>query len=284
MAMATATEATASGGSETTVNVVAKETDTGIVFTADASAVPAGKVKFVFKNEGKLTHELMVYPLQDLSKMMDQKRQGQDVDEMDFIKGLAGKADDVDPGKSASFEATLAPGFYELACHVLGKNADGSSFTHFGKGQFLTLAVTGPGGPSTDITTPSNAVNVQMTEGTGDLASSWLFKPDKLVVKAGDVTFKVTNNMKDEHDFVLYQIGDVTDFISMVLKSDMDPNYDALHAQVVKANLESGKSETKTVKLTPGVWVAACFMVSKNPDGTSFVHMERGQRFTFTVQ
>jgi len=283
MAMPTSSSAT-TGGSETTVNVVAKETDAGYIYTVDESAVPAGKVKFVFKNEGKLTHELMVYPLQDLSGMLNAKRQGQEVDEMDYIKDMAGKADDVDPGKTDSFEATLTPGFYELACHVLGKNKDGSTFTHFGKGQFFTLAVTGSDGPSADIATPSNTMDVRMTQGTGDLASSWLFVPDKLVVKAGAVTFKVTNDEKEEHDFAVYQIGDTTSFVSMQLNGGMEPDYDAVHAQVVQANLEAGKSVTKPLNLTPGVYVAVCYMVSKNADGTSFVHMERGQRFTFTVE
>lgn len=283
MEMATA-PSIMTGGDEPTVNVTAKENDAGIVYTVDKSAVPAGKVKFVFKNEGKLTHELMVYSLQDISGMLNAKRQGQDVDEMDYIKGLAGSADDVDPGKTDSFEATLTPGFYELACHVLIKNKDGSTFTHFGKGQFFTLAVTGSGGPSPDISTASTRVNVKMTEGTGELAGSWLFVPDKLVVKAGDVTFNVTNEEKEEHDFAVYPIGDTTEFVSMQLQGGMEPDYDAIHAQVVQSNLEAGKSVSKTLNLTPGVYVAVCYMVSKNTDGSSFVHMERGQRFTFTVE
>ncbi len=277
------TSSTMMGGGEMTVNVVAKETDAGIVYMVDKSAVPAGKVKFVFKNDGKLTHELMVYPLQDLSAMLNAKRQGQDVDEMDYIKNMAGQVEEVDPGKSDSLEVTLSPGFYELACHVLGKNKDGTSFTHFEKGQFFTLAVTGSGGPSDNVATPSNTMNVKMSQGTSDLASSWLFMPDRLDVKAGTVTFKVTNNMKEEHDFAVYPIGDTTSFIAMQLKGGMDPDYDTIHAQVVQANLEAGQSVTKALRLTPGVYVAACYMVSKGADGVSFVHMEHGQRFTFTV-
>jgi uncharacterized cupredoxin-like copper-binding protein len=123
-----------------------------------------------------------------------------------------------------------------------------------------------------------------MTQGTGDLASSWLFVPDKLVVKAGAVTFQVTNGEKEEHDFAVYAISDTTGFVAMQLQGGMEPDYDAIHAQVVQANLEAGQSVTKTLQLTPGVYVAVCYMVSQNSDGTSFVHMERGQRFTFTVQ
>ena len=38
------------------------------------------------------------------------------------------------------------------------------------------------------------------------------------------------------------------------------------------------------MKLTPGVWCAACYMVSKGTDGTSFIHRDRGQRFVFLVK
>jgi hypothetical protein len=32
------------------------------------------------------------------------------------------------------------------------------------------------------------------------------------------------------------------------------------------------------------MWAAACFMVSKDTDGTSFMHRDRGQRFSFLVK
>ncbi|MBI3680396.1 MAG: cupredoxin domain-containing protein [Acidobacteria bacterium] len=267
----------------TTVNVVAKEAGNSYIFEVDKSAVPAGKVRFEFKNAGKMTHEIWIYPTQDISAMMALKRADKKLEETDYIKGVVGEAEDVDPGKSASIEATLKPGFYELACFVRSKNPDGSTYVHLNKGQFFTLAVTGPGGPSANVATAASTMTVQMMPGSGDLSSSWLFVPDRLVVNAGDVSFKVTNNMKEEHDFTLYPVGDVSDFVANKLKTGKG-DYDSIKATELMEDLEAGKTDTKTIKLTPGVWAAVCLMVGKNADGSSFIHYERGQRFVFTVK
>ena len=92
---------------------------------------------------------------------------------------------DIEPAKSATADATLAPGLYELACWAVGKNPDGTTYEHYDKGQTLTLAVTGPGGPGTSIATAANAINVAMQDG---LNGSWILNPDTLVAIAGDVT------------------------------------------------------------------------------------------------
>ncbi|MBI4493003.1 MAG: hypothetical protein HY690_09440 [Chloroflexi bacterium] len=266
------------------ISVVAKEEGKAFLFDVDNLAVPAGKVKFSFKNAGKQTHEVMVYPMQDLSEMLNLRRQGKDVEEMEYIKGMAGKAEDIDAGKSASFDANLKPGFYELACHVEGKNPNGSTYLHFDKGQSITIAAFGSGGPAPSILTPASTMNVKMVPGEAPLASSWLFYPDRLVVKAGEVTFSVTNNMKEEHDFVVYPLGDISEFIKMRLQGGEHGEYDSIKGNELIEDLSPGKTLQKTFKLTPGLWVAACFMSSKNQDGSTFIHRDRGQRFTFLAK
>lgn len=280
---ATTTRTSTAPSVASAISVVAKEEGKAFLFDVDNLAVAAGTVTFNFKNAGKQTHELMVYPLQDLSKMLTLKRQGEEVEEMEFIKGMAGQAEDVDAGKSTSFQATLKPGFYELACHVAGKNPDGSTYLHFDKGQSITIAAIGPGGPSPAILTPASIMNVKMAPGEGDLAGSWLFYPDRLIVKAGEVTFSVTNNMKEEHDFVVYPLGDITEFMTDRLKGHHG-EYDEIRGEELMEDLPPGKTLQKTLKLTPGVWAAACFMVSKDADGSTFVHRDRGQRFTFLAR
>lgn len=49
-------------------------------------------------------------------------------------------------------------------------------------------------------------------------------------------------------------------------------------------DLGPGKTETKTLKLTPGFYVASCYMLSKAADGTSFIHRDKGQRIVFVVK
>jgi uncharacterized cupredoxin-like copper-binding protein len=282
LAAPVATEAvTTTTGAATTVNVTAKETDTGIVFEVDQAAVPAGPVHFVLNNAGKMTHEMWVYPVQDFRAMMALKRQDKEAGEEEYLKGLVGGVEDVEPGKSATLDGELKPGFYEVACFVRSKNADGTTFVHYDKGQYFTLAVTGPGGPSTDIVTPASTMNVESVDGTD--GTSWLMVPDKLVVSAGDVTFNVTNKMKEQHDFTIYPIGDVSAFVTKQLAGEK-PDPATIKAIEVAEDIAAGQTATKTVKLEPGVYAAVCFIVSKDADGTSYLHSDRGQRFVFTVK
>ena len=263
------------------ISVKAHEAGDAMVFDVDKLAVSAGKVTFNFSNTGKMEHELFVYPVQDIAAMLMLARKGQSAPEDKYIKGIAGKAEDIPAGKSATFDATLAAGFYELACFKKSKNPDGSTFVHFDKGQSVTVAAVGPGGPSASILTPSSTIAVDMMAGTGDLKDSWLFVPDHLMAKSGDVTFNITNKMQMNHDVVVYPLGDISALIKDRLAGG--ENYGMIKGQQLAEDLEPGKSISKTAKLTPGWWAAACFVVSKLPDGTPYVHRDKGQRFTFLV-
>lgn len=273
--------APASASPAAAVNVEASASGDSFVLKADQIAVPAGQVKFTFKNsDSKMQHELWVYPIQDVTKLMAAKRANQDVDETEFLKDVAGHDEDVDPGKTDSFTASLKPGFYEIACWKSMASADGkSAVVHFDKGQMLSLAVYGAGGPAASIATPSNAINVLMKDGA---YNSWILQPDHLVATAGQVTVTVTNNMKINHDFTVYPIGDVSKDIADGLKAGEDIDLD--QAQPIAEDLEPGKTGTKTIALTPGTYVMACFMVSKNADGTTYVHRDMGQRISFVVK
>jgi uncharacterized cupredoxin-like copper-binding protein len=215
-----------------------------------------------------------------VTKLAALKRSGNDAEEKDFIKGLAVGLMDIEPGKTATADATLAPGFYELACWAIGKNPDGTTYEHYDKGQTITLAVTGTGGPAASIATAGNTIKVAMQDGAN---GSWILNPDRLVATAGDVTFTLTNGMKINHDFAVYPIGDVSGPIAAGLKSGEDIDLTAPAVELFQ-DLEPGKTDSKTVKLAPGAYVMACFMVSKNADGTTFVHRDMGQRITFIVK
>jgi uncharacterized cupredoxin-like copper-binding protein len=281
--VAPATSAPAATQAAAVVNVEAYESGDGYFLKADTLVVAAGPVTFNFKNAGKLTHELMVYPVQDIGTLLTLHRADKKADEEALLKSMAGMAEDVDAGKSASFNATLKPGFYELGCHARSKDAMGMTYTHFDKGQFLTLAVTGPGGPSASVTTPASTLAIEMT---GDEKTSWLFSPDRLVVSAGEVTFKVTNNMKAEHDFVVSPIGDTSKYVAAAMMPGMTHNddYSSFKGTELLEDLAPGKTESKTFKLTPGLWVAACYMTSTGSDGAAFLHRDHGQRFVFMVK
>lgn len=282
-APATQDPATAAPTPAAVVNIEAGENEVGFYMKADRLTVAAGTVTINFANKGRLTHELMVYPLQDVTQLVAFSRLGKHGHADEVIKGLAAEAEDVEPGKSATLTATLEPGFYEIACHLSGKDPNGSSFSHYDYGQLLTLAVVGTGGPPATVGTPGSTLAVEMN---GDEKASWLFSPDRLVVPAGDVTFKVTNSMKAEHDFVVHPLGDTTKVVNMALMPGMGhiEDWSVIKGTELFEDLEPGKTGTKTLKLTPGLYMAACYMVSKVADGTSFIHRDRGQRIVFEVR
>jgi plastocyanin len=275
----------AANGIASTISIQAKESGNSFLFDVDNLVVAAGTVKVTFKNVGKQSHEVWLYPVQDVSKLVNLKRAGQDAAEEQLLKGLAGQSGEVQPGKTATFDAKLAPGFYELACYMLSGDANGTMYPHYDKGQTVTIAAVGPGGPAPSANNAASTMNVQMVQGQNDLASSWLFVPDRLVAKAGDVVFSVTNKLTESHDFVVYPLGDVSSYVVSRFKGD-DPDVGTVikGAQEVISDAPAGQTQQKTKTLTPGMWAAACFMVSKDQDGTSFMHRDRGQRFTFLVK
>lgn len=131
----------------------------------------------------------------------------------------------------------------------------------------------------------STASNTMALEMKGEEAGSWLFVPDRLVVSAGDVTFKVTNSMKTVHDVVLHPLGDITTLVTFKLKGPGSGfDYGKVKGTELFEDVPIGKTETKTMKLTPGLWVAACYIAGTNADGSKFMHRDRGQRITFLVK
>jgi uncharacterized cupredoxin-like copper-binding protein len=131
----------ASSGSGGGTTVTANANDFNFKF--NTTTVSAGKVHFVLKNQSKTyQHELWVYP-KDQPKLQDliaAKDAGQDVNEGDYLQNIAGKVEDLDPGKSANFDATLQPGTYEMACFVV-TNIAGKNMVHYEMGMHDTLTV-----------------------------------------------------------------------------------------------------------------------------------------------
>jgi uncharacterized cupredoxin-like copper-binding protein len=100
--------------------------------TGAPQTLAAGRVHFVLKNDSKsILHELWVYPQQQpqLQAMLAQKRTGQETSETDYLQGMAGKVEDLPPGKSGSFDAQLSPGTYELACFQVA-DMNGQKIVH----------------------------------------------------------------------------------------------------------------------------------------------------------
>jgi len=122
----------------------------GVNFTAsdfsykvDRNSAPAGKVHFTLNNSSTTyQHELWIYPsnqpkIQDLIAAKDA---GKDVSEQEYLHDVAGKIEDLAPGKSAGFDADLTSATYEYACFITS-NISGKNQVHYELGMHGTFSV-----------------------------------------------------------------------------------------------------------------------------------------------
>lgn len=93
----------------------------------DKTSIPAGPVKFIIDNVGKVKHELVLEP----AGINDEPFE---------VDGKASEAEDIEPGASATLEWTIdKAGDYQLACHISENNED-----HYASGMVATFTVTAP--------------------------------------------------------------------------------------------------------------------------------------------
>ncbi len=133
----------------TNVQVVMEETWEAWTFALDRTEIPAGEVTFEVTNEGNFEHELMVYPSQDLSplleEMVEAARTGVEAAHTEEIAGLVANAEGEDelvlaPDESGSLTVSLTPGTYDLGCLIVEMVGE-ETFTHYEKGMRATLVV-----------------------------------------------------------------------------------------------------------------------------------------------
>ena len=137
---------------------VAAQIDSGVTVTIHATefsfrvspqTVPPGTLHFVFINDSQsYEHEVWIYPQDQpaLAQMLALKEAGTDAAEDDYLQGIAGDAEDVAPGETATFDAVLSPGLtYELGCFK-NTDLDGQTMNHYDMGMHALLTVSDPGG------------------------------------------------------------------------------------------------------------------------------------------
>jgi uncharacterized cupredoxin-like copper-binding protein len=88
-------------------------------------AAPVGKVTFVVKNSGKVTHEFVVLKT---AKPAGSLMKGNEADEA----GAVGEIGELKPGQTKRLTLTLKRGHYSLICNVAG---------HYMSGQYVDFYV-----------------------------------------------------------------------------------------------------------------------------------------------
>jgi uncharacterized cupredoxin-like copper-binding protein len=118
---ASQTTAATSGGGGTTVNV----SETEFKIEMDNTSIPAGSVTFNVTNKGTIPHEFVVFKTDDapdaLPMASDEPEVNEDASDLESM----GEVEDVEPGTSKSFTATLEPGKYVAICNVEGHYSSG---------------------------------------------------------------------------------------------------------------------------------------------------------------
>ncbi len=87
--------------------------------TVDMTEVPAGEVTFNVTNASTvMVHEMMVLPVEDVTKQLPYDADKKQVDEEKA--GTIGEVAETDPGKSGTVTLKLKPGTYMLFCNMPG--------------------------------------------------------------------------------------------------------------------------------------------------------------------
>ena len=103
-----------SGGGGTTVDVTLTEFEV----TMSSTDVPAGEVTFNVTNEGTVEHEFVVFQTDLAEDALPEGSDEPEVNEDDPQLTSMGEVEDVAPGESKSFTATLEAGSYVGICNV----------------------------------------------------------------------------------------------------------------------------------------------------------------------
>ena len=234
-------------------------------FKFDApTQIPAGLTRFVLKGAGREIHHASIAKLADGKTAADLqtalKTPGPPPSWMTFVGG----PNVPNPGEEANATVDLAPGNYALICFVDTPD----KVPHFAKGMVHGFTVTES---ATNAMAPTADVNLSLDD--------YVFNFDKPLT-AGRHTIKVTNPAAQPHEIQLIQLAQgkaLADMQRWIMKMDGPPPGKAIGGI---AGMQPGTTNYFDVELTPGEYVAICF-VPDHKDGKP--HFEHGMARQFTV-
>lgn len=100
------------------------------IIEPDRTAVPAGEVEFVVKNEGGDEHELEIVAAETAQALPTDEDGAAQVSEDQEV----GEIEDVEPGATKRATFDLEPGSYVLICNIVEEEEDGTVESHFEEG------------------------------------------------------------------------------------------------------------------------------------------------------
>ena len=102
--------------------------------------LPEGPIKFDLKNDGELTHELLIVRSDIPGAELPTKDDGS------FDDGAGGvdvrrEIEDIEAGEKTSRSYALEPGNYVLLCNIV-EDIDGTETSHYAQGMWIELTIT----------------------------------------------------------------------------------------------------------------------------------------------
>jgi uncharacterized cupredoxin-like copper-binding protein len=130
------------------------------------------------------------------------------------------------------------------------------------------------------VAAPSTTVNVTLKE--------WGLNTSASSVPAGDVTFNITNNGKDDHEIAIVKLKPGADpgKLPLAKNGSVDEDNIARAGEIVGEAEDIAPTTNKTLKLAlqPGRYVIMCNMVENEDDGTIEAHFDKGMKTLLTVK
>jgi uncharacterized cupredoxin-like copper-binding protein len=230
--------------------------------------IEAGLVGITLENDGHEPHQANIGRLADGKTIDDftaalKQGEGPALAMLDFVGG----PNTVDPGASQRVVISLAEGNYLLLCFV--PSPDGAP--HIAKGMIKPVKVVARAGQGAQAE-PLAAAEARLKDFMVMLPAE---------IKAGKQTWKVVNDGPEPHEMTLIKLAEgktLDDIKAFMQKPDGPPPF--ADAGGIGA-LAAGKSGWLDANLTPGNYVALCFIPSPAHSGKA--HFELGMVSPFTV-
>jgi hypothetical protein len=226
--------------------------------------LPAGLTTFVLKGAGQQIHHATIARLDDGKTVADLQAAFRTPGPPPSWLTFVGGPNVPNPGAEANATVDLAPGNYALICFVDTPD----KVPHFAKGMIHGFTVTGA---SANAMAPTADVALALDD--------YVFNFDKPLT-AGHHTIKVTNPAAQNHEIQLIQLDSAKTLADMQRWIDKMAGPPPGKAIGGIASMKPGTTNYFEVDLTPGEYVAICFVPDKQDGKPHFLH---GMARQFTV-
>ena len=116
------------------------------------------------------------------------------------------------------------------------------------------------------------------------LLSEFIVEPDPASAGAGDITFAVTNEGEEVHEFVIVKTDLAADALPTLDDGSFDEEGEGVEVVDEIEDIAAGANGEVTANLETGGYILLCNLVEEEDSGETESHYEEGMHAAFTVQ